>query len=132
MAAVRALSTAGVVVGVFASPVMPGLNDAMGDLEAVARAAADAGARRFGANPLFLKPCALRVFMPFVEERYPWLARAYAERYGRRAYVGGQFSENVERMVAELKEKFGFAKTRAEAAPEWGQMALFAETGVDH
>ena len=34
--------------------------------------------------------------------------------------------EKVEGMVFELREKFGFAERRVEAAPEWGQMGLFA------
>lgn len=125
MGAVRELSAAGVSVGVFASPVMPGLNDGKADLEAVARAASEAGASRFGAMPLFLKPCALRVFLPFVEERFPWLGRAYADQFGRGAYPRGRFSEKVEQMVSELRARYDFASKRLEAAPDWGQKELF-------
>lgn len=130
MGAVRALSRAGVEVSVFASPAMPGLNDAVGDLEAVARAAAEAGARSFGANLLFLKPCALRVFAPFLDERYPWLARSYREHFERRAYLGEARREKLEGIVAGLRARYGLGSRKADKPPEWGQMGLFVEEGV--
>ncbi len=129
MAAVRALSAAGVEVSVFASPAMPGINDARQDLEAVARAAADSGARGFGANLLFLKPCALRVFAPFVEERFPWLARAYRENYARASHLGGKHVKRLEAVVAGIREKYGLNARRLDPAPEWGQMGLFTSEG---
>lgn len=130
MGAVRALSAAGVDVSVFASPAMPGINDAPRDLETVARAAAAAGARSFGANLLFLKPCALRVFAPFVEERFPWLARAYRETYARSSHLGGEHVKRLESLVAGIRQKYGLDSRRLEPAPEWGQMGLFTEEGV--
>jgi DNA repair photolyase len=129
--AVRALSRAGVEVGVYASPAMPGLNDAAQDLEAVARAAADASARSFGANLLFLKPCALQVFMPFLEEQFPWLAEAYRGHYAKGAYLKGAHPERLERIVAGLREKYGLGSTRVGSAPEWGQMGLFADAPAE-
>lgn len=127
--AVRELSKAGVAVRVFASPVMPGLNDSRTAIEAIAKAAHEAGAAQFGANALFLKPCALRVFLPFLEVRYPWLVRAYAGHFRRGAYLRGDFTENLERIVAEMRCKYGLGSSGAEVAPEWGQMALFATEG---
>ena len=57
MEAVRALSEAGIRVGLSCSPVLPGITDSPQDLEALMRAAAEAGADYVFANPLFLKPC---------------------------------------------------------------------------
>lgn len=127
--AVRVLTKAGVAVRVFASPVMPGLNDSRAAIEAVAKAAHDAGATQFGANALFLKPCALRVFLPFLEVRYPWLVQAYARHFRRDVYMRGNFTENLEKIVAEMRNKYGLGARGAEAAPEWGQMDLFATEG---
>lgn len=127
LSAVRALAAEGVEVSVFASPAMPGLNDARQDLEAVAKAASEAGARSFGANLLFLKPCALRVFAPFLEERYPWLAKAYRERYSRSAYPGSEHLERLESVVAELRTRYGLEARKSAPPPEWGQMGLFRE-----
>lgn len=127
--AVRALSEAGVAVKVFASPVMPGLNDSKAAIEAVAKAAHEAGAAQFGANALFLKPSALRVFLPFLEVRYPWLARAYAGHFRRDVHLREDFTENLEGIVAEIRSKHRLGAGGAEAAPEWGQMDLFALEG---
>jgi DNA repair photolyase len=129
LGAVRALSNAGVDASVFASPVMPGINDARQDLEAVARAAAEVGARSFGANLLFLKPCALRVFAPFLERHYPWLVRTYEEQFARSAYLGGAQLKRLEALVAELRAKYGLDSRRLDPAPEWGQMGLFGDSG---
>jgi DNA repair photolyase len=127
--AVRALSEAGVTVRVFASPVMPGLNDSRAAIEAVAKAAHEAGAAQFGANALFLKPCALRVFLPFLAVRYPWLARAYASHFRRGVYLRRNSTEDLERIVAEMRSKYGLEAGGAEAVSEWGQMDLFATEG---
>ena len=69
--AVRALSAAGLRVGVSCSPVLPGITDSPADLEALVRAAAEAGAHHVFANPLFLKPCSAAVFLPFLEQNFP-------------------------------------------------------------
>ena len=68
--AVRELSAAGINVGVSSSPVLPAITDAPADLEAVVRAAAEAGAMHIFAGPLFLKPCSAAVFLPFLEDVY--------------------------------------------------------------
>ena len=44
---------------------MPGINDAAESIEAIAEAARAAGASHLWAQPVFLKPCALAVFLPF-------------------------------------------------------------------
>ena len=69
--AVRALRDAGLAAGVFAMPVLPGLTDREADLDALARAARDAGAQWFAANVLFLMPSAQKQFLPFLEEKFP-------------------------------------------------------------
>src|ERR1700742_1155839 len=51
--AVQKLAAAGVSVGVIANPVLPLITDSEENLEAVARAARQAGASQFGANVLF-------------------------------------------------------------------------------
>jgi len=58
MNAVRELRRAGISAGVFAMPVLPGITDREEDLDALARAARDAGAQWFAARVLFLMPSA--------------------------------------------------------------------------
>ncbi len=129
--ALRQLSEAGVETSVFTSPVMPGINDSPSSLEAVARAAAAAGARSYGAQLLFLKECARAVFLPVLEREFPHLANAYRAAYGRSGYVRGELAERLQLRVAELRGKYGLKGRTAQAA--WGQMELFSreDSGLD-
>ena len=104
--AVRALADAGLRVGISCSPVVPGITDAPADLEAVIRAAADAGADYVFANPLFLKPCSAAVFMPFLEQNFPHLAESYRQRYHDRAFLPPAYGKRLSQLVARLKEKY--------------------------
>src|SRR4051794_1035328 len=65
--AVRKLNENGVRAAVICAPVLPGITDSAADLEALVAAAAQAGAKYVYANPLFLKDCAAKMFMPFLE-----------------------------------------------------------------
>lgn len=132
LAAVRALSGAGIETAVFASPVLPGINDSRGGLEALAAAAAEAGAATLGAQALFLKECARAVLLPFLEERFPRLVPAYRRAYGRSAYLKGEYAERLKRTVGELRAAYGLRR-QAEAPPpaEWGQMELFRPGGAE-
>lgn len=124
LGAVEALARAGLEVGVFASPVLPGLTDGRRSLEAVARAAAACGARRFGAQMLFLKPAAARVFLPWLAREFPGLAAAYRAQYRRAAYVRGELAERLSTAVRELRAKYKLEGYRAEDHGP-AQMALF-------
>ena len=66
--AVKQLSEGGILVGVNAMPILPGLNDSESHLDAMARAARAAGAKFLYGNILFLTPSAMREFMPFLEQ----------------------------------------------------------------
>ena len=71
MAAVKQLSEAGLRVGVSASPLIPGITDRKGELEAVAEAAHKAGAQWFFSGVLFLMPSSAKQFLPFIREKFP-------------------------------------------------------------
>ena len=123
--AARALSRAGLDVGVFASPVLPGLNDTKRSLDAVARAAWAAGAKRFGAHPLFLKPSAARVFLPWIAEEYPALARSYQEHFAKNSFPRGLWVERLKETVRELKAKYGFQSGSDHGHGGPAQLGLF-------
>jgi DNA repair photolyase len=125
LAALAALARGGIDAGVFASPVMPGINDSPRQLEDLARAAAEAGASHFGSQPLFLKDCAKAVFLPFLEQEFPHLAEAYKRHFSRQAYIRGDWAERLKATVEELKRKHGLAGRGGAPAPPWGQMELF-------
>jgi DNA repair photolyase len=124
LGALAALARAGVEVGVAASPVMPGINDGAGSLEEIARAARAAGAGHLWAQAVFLKPCALAVFLPFLEERFPHLVRAYRSHFERQSYIRGEYEARLRATVAALQGKYGLK--RAAGVP-WGQMKLVIE-----
>ncbi len=69
VAAIRALSEAGVPVGVLASPMIPALND--GELEAILEACAGAGARRAGYILVRLPLEIKELFDGWLDEHYP-------------------------------------------------------------
>jgi DNA repair photolyase len=106
MEAVRVLHDAGLRVGVSCCPVMPGITDAPQDLEAVIRAAAEAGADHLFANPLFLKPSSGAIFLPFIEENFPKLAANYRERYRDRAFLPTSYGKRLSQLVRRLREKY--------------------------
>src|SRR6267142_2513572 len=62
LAAVKELREAGLQVGVSASPLLPGITDGEGELEAVAAAAKEAGAQWFFSGVLFLMPSSAKQF----------------------------------------------------------------------
>jgi len=120
MDAVRALSQAGIRVGISCSPVVPGITDAPKDLEAVMRAASEAGADYVFANPLFLKPCSAAVFLPFLEQNFPHLAENYRQRYHDRAFLPPSYSKRLSDLVNRLREKYRLTRRdRAAFATKW-------------
>src|SRR5580658_5313609 len=68
IAAVKQLREAGLRVGVSASPLIPGITDREGELEAVAEASRTAGAQWFFSGVLFLMPSSVKQFLPFIRE----------------------------------------------------------------
>ncbi len=133
--AVRQLALLGIRTGVSCAPVIPGITDAPRDLEAVIKAAKEAGAHYLFANPLNLRPGSAAVFLPFLEKEFPDLMARYRERYGKRVYVEKAYQQRISSLVRALKRKHGLVSRHREirhdeqeppivkAAKE--QMALF-------
>jgi DNA repair photolyase len=124
--AVRKLAQAGIRVGVNAMPILPGLNDAPGMLDALAARAAQAGASFIYGNVLFLSPSAMRQFMPFLEREFPHLVKRYRKLYARSAYLQGEYPEKIGKLMAQLRVRHGLEGNRGEvpAAARHPQMAL--------
>jgi len=122
--AVQKLSAAGVRVGVSCCPVLPGITDAPKDLDAVVRAAAEAGADHVFANPLFLKPCSAAVFLPFLERNFPHLVESYRQRYADRAFVSPAYQKRVSELIRQLRTKYKLTPDRRESRMEPTQWAV--------
>ena len=115
--AVRALRQAGLRVGVSCSPVVPGITDSPKDLEAVIRAAAEAGADYVFANPLFLKPCSAAIFLPFLEQNFPQLVENYRQRYHDRAFLAPAYTKRLSELVKSLREKYRITRADRRQRP---------------
>jgi DNA repair photolyase len=108
LAAVKELHEAGLAVGVSASPLVPGITDGEGELEAVAAAAKDAGAQWFFSGVLFLMPSSAKQFLPFVREKFPRLAKQYEQWYAKNGYAPEEYRRKASERVARIREKYEF------------------------
>jgi len=108
LAAVKELREAGLQVGVSASPLVPGITDGEGELEAVAAAAKEAGAQWFFSGVLFLMPSSAKQFLPFVREKFPRLARQYEQWYSKNGYAPEEYRRKASERVARIRRKYGF------------------------
>ncbi len=130
--ALHTLNESGVPAGVICAPVLPGINDAPRDLEALVRATADAGGKYVFANPLFLKPCSAAVFLPFLEREFPQLVESYRLRYKDRAFLPKSYHQRISQLMARLRKKYAirnayerYSQRTHPGVRTEGQMTLF-------
>lgn len=109
--AVRKLNLAGIPTGVNCAPLLPGITDAPSDLSALVLAAKEAGATSIFAGPLFLKPCAAAVFLPFLEAEFPQLVESYRQQYAHSAFLPEAYGKRIRRLLTELRRKHGMEPT---------------------
>ena len=108
IAAVKELRGAGLPVGVSASPLVPGITDGEGELEAVAAAAKEAGAQWFFSGVLFLMPSSAKQFLPFVRDKFPRLAKQYEQWYAKNGYAPEEYRRKASERVARIRRKYEF------------------------
>jgi DNA repair photolyase len=131
LAALRVLRRAGIAAGVFAMPVLPGLTDGEADLDALGRAARDAGAQWFTASALFLMPSSQKQFLPFLEAKFPGLARRYRNWFSHSGYAPESYRKEISGRVAALRRKYGLAARPADLppTPQTSQMSFWLDLG---
>jgi DNA repair photolyase len=113
--AVRRMREAGIVAGVFGSPLLPGITDTEEALDGMARRAAAVGASFFAAHPLFLKPCSRPTYLGFIHEHFPVLEADYAKRFATADFAGRSYSERLKKMVDEACRRHGIGKRSSDA-----------------
>ena len=105
--AVKRLREAGIVAGVFGSPLLPGITDNQRALDSLARRASAVGASFFAAHPLFLKPCSRPTYLSFVREHFPALQAGLRQTFchGRFCWKGlsGEAGEDGRRSVPTIR-----------------------------
>jgi DNA repair photolyase len=128
--AVRELRRAGIAAGVFAMPVLPGITDGEADLDALARAARDADAQWFAASVLFLMPSSQKQFLPFLDAKFPKLARRYRDWFTRTGYAPEVYRREIATRVAGLRRKYALGVRPVEQArPYEGPQQLVLGSG---
>jgi len=134
LAALRELRDAGLHVGLSASPLLPGITDQDGEMESLAKAAKDAGAEWFFSGVLFLMPASARQFLPFIREKFPKLAKQYAQWYAKNSYAPEEYRRKISERVARIRRDLGFSSRPWEGdrpAARRAQMSLAWETSSD-
>jgi len=142
LAAVRALRTAGVPVGVLVAPCIPGLNDH--ETPAILAAAAEAGAKFAGQIVLRLPHAVAPLFDQWLTQHFPERkekvlnrlraihgGKLYDGKFGRRMTGEGIFAEQIDKMFEVACRKSGIAEhgpelcTSAFRRPDGNQLSLF-------
>ncbi len=126
--AVARLNAAGVPTGVLVAPLMPGINDAPEQVEAVVAACDEAGATRIGGQALFLRGSTRDVFMGWLRQQRPDLVARYEALYGQRARLAGAERRTVE---GPLSTRVA-ARRRPDMAARFQRGAPVAELGRAH
>jgi len=125
--AVRRLNELGVPAGVFVAPVLPGITDKPGDLEALVGAAAAAGARWLCHNVVFLMPSSQKKFFPFLREKFPRLEKQYRKWYARSRYAPEEYRKKISALMNRLRAAHQLSGRWPEAEPPPDYSALVAE-----
>ncbi len=110
--ALAQLIDAGIRASVGMAPILPGISDRPEQLDAVVRAARDAGACGIWANVLYLKPGTREHFLESLGRSWPELLPEYERLYGSRAYLRTADVAPVRADVRELARAHGIRDRR--------------------
>ncbi|MDK9495045.1 Rv2578c family radical SAM protein [Streptomyces katrae] len=132
LAAVRALTDAGLECGVLMAPVIPFLGDSPEQLRATVRAVAASGAASVTPLVLHLRPGAREWFTAWLGRHHPHLVERYERMYAGGSYAPTWYQRRITRQVHELAAEFGIGparRGRPRALPEPERPAAPAPAG---
>lgn len=115
--AIRALVDAGLSASVAMAPILPGLSDDVAGMEAVVRAAREAGATSLWAKVAHLQPGTKEHFMTALARDWPDHVSYYESLYGGRGYLSARNTEPTVARVAQLRELYEIGDRRTFAIP---------------
>jgi DNA repair photolyase len=100
--ALAELSRAGIPTGVLIAPIIPGVNDAPGQVEELAELCGEAGAESIGGVGLHLRGEVREIWFDWLRQYRPDLVPRYEELYARGAYMP---SKERDRLAARARGK---------------------------
>ena len=104
--AVSELARAGIATGVGYAPILPLINDRRPQMEALARAASEAGGQWLWAGILFLSSSTKPVFLAFLEREFPHLLAKYKHHFAAGAYLRGDYPTRINERLAAIRERY--------------------------
>ena len=124
--ALARLREAGIEAGINCMPVLPGITDNPGDLEALVKTVAAAGATYVGACALRLRSDARRRYLPMIEKEFPHLAERYRNTYARGHEAGARYKEGLARFFEKTCARYGVRSWSARDDDDEGDETLGA------
>lgn len=129
LCAVKALVEAGIKVNISLAPILPGISDKPELMEAVVKAAREAGATGLWGNLLHLRPGSREHFLNQLARDWPQLLDTYRQLYKRDAYLPDSRTAPTLQALAELRDRHGIddrRETPITPPPPQQQLMLFA------
>ena len=114
---VRRLHDAGIPVGVFAAPIVPGLTDDEDTLDALFSAVGSAGADWIMTSPPRLSPAIREYFFGEVARFNPEAAQALRRLYGPTQYVDPAYRSRLTAQLDRLYRRYRVGRTAPTLAP---------------
>lgn len=108
----KRLVDAGINAGVAMMPILPGLSDQPEQLEAVVRAAREAGATKLFAGLVNLREGTRDHFMTVIAREWPELLPQYQDLFAGRSYLPKALNEPLAKTVGALRRRHGIADRR--------------------
>lgn len=120
----RLLAEAGIDVGLFLMPILPGITDDPFTINRVVAAARQAGAAFVASNVLFLRQPSRTIFLDYVRLRHPGKLAAYERAFGRNAYLSSTYRNEVSARVRAAAQRHGLPTGRPRDARARGPAQL--------
>jgi DNA repair photolyase len=114
--ALEKLAQAGLNAGVIIAPIVPGITDDVPHLEALLRAAKNAGARFAETSMLRMYANVRRRFMPVIAQEFPHLLEKYERAYAGNGLLTGPYVAAFKRRVTMLRRKVGIPSSATTAS----------------
>ena len=112
----RLLHEAGIQVGLFLMPILPGITDDPFTLNRVIGAAKSAGAGFVASNVLFLRQPTRSIFLDYISRHHPDQLSNYERAYSGSGYLSTTYRNRVAARVRDAAKRHGLGTARPASA----------------